>query len=326
MTGVWPCRDFASTGASLCRSPWPQGSPALRRFGLPGKVCPVNAGNSGQELEAAAKAYDLRSAAAGERDIAIDPICNSFLSVGARDLMFALHREEEVRLERAGAPIPERVATLGAALRYAGPGNAWAVHARMGDLMRRLPAANGQPDYAAISLAYDAAVQAIDLAPPSARPGASEIGRLVGLAYQFEALSPTPVPRRGPFTRAARQINVERTPVPLQFVYDSDRLTEAGRAQAENLFDLLKEEDMPQLRLAGHTDPKGSDDYNDKLSLRRALAIKHFLTGCGYPADRITTEGRGKRDIDKLRIWDSTEFTLDQIHQMLRRVELVWRQ
>jgi outer membrane protein OmpA-like peptidoglycan-associated protein len=277
-------------------------------------------------LEAAAKAHDLRSAAAHERDIAIDPICNSFLSVGAKELMLALHREEEVRLGRAGAPMPQRVAALSAALRYASPGNAWAVHARIGDLMRRLPATDGQPDYAAISLAYDAAVRAIDLAPPSARPGAPEIGRLVGLAYQFDALSPAPVPRRGHFTHTARQINVERTPVPLQFVYDSDRLTEAGRVQAENLFDLLKEEDMPRLRLVGHTDPKGSDGYNDKLSLRRALAIKHFLTDRGYPADRIATEGRGKRDIDKLRIWDRTEFTPDQIHQMLRRVELVWRQ
>ncbi len=291
-----------------------------------GQGLPSECKDQWARLEAAAKAHDLKSAAAGERDIAIDPICSSFLSVGARDLMLGLHREEDARLERAGAPIPQRLATLGAALGYASPSNAWAIHARIGDLMRRLPAANGQPDYAAISLAYDAAVQAIDLAPPPARPGASEIGRLVGLAYQFEALSPAPVPRRGLFTRTARQINVERTPVPLQFVYDSDRLTEAGRAQAENLFDLLKEEDMPQLRLVGHTDPKGSDDYNDKLSLRRALAIKHFLTGRGYPADRIATEGRGKRDIDKLRIWDSTEFTPDQIHQMLRRVELVWRQ
>jgi outer membrane protein OmpA-like peptidoglycan-associated protein len=277
-------------------------------------------------LAAAAKAHDLQSAAAGERAIAIDPICNSLLSAGARDLMLALHREEEFRLERSGAPIAQRLATLSAARRYASTPNAWAIHARIGDLMRRLPAANGQPDYAAISLAYDAAVQAIDRSPQSARPGASEIGRLVALAYQFEALSPAPVPRRGLFTRAARQINVERTPVPLQFVYDSDQLTEAGRAQAETLLDLLRDEDMPRLRLVGHTDPIGSDGYNDKLSLRRALAIKQFLTIRGYPADRIVTEGRGKRDIDKLRIWDRTEFTQDQIHQMLRRVELVWRQ
>ena len=114
--------------------------------------------------------------------------------------------------------------------------------------------------------------------------------------------------------------------MPLQFVYDKDVLTDAGKAQAENLFNLLKEEGMPPLHLVGHTDPVGSDGYNDKLSMRRALAIKTFLTERGYPAERITTEGRGKRDIDKLRIWDGDAFTVDQIRQMLRRVELVWKE
>ena len=215
---------------------------------------------------------------------------------------------------------------LNAALTYGNAWNAWDLYARIGDLMRRMPSADGQPDHAAVSLAYDEAVRAIDLAPPSARPAAAEIERIVGLAYQYEALSPNPVPRRATFTRIARQINVERTPVPLQFVYDSDRLTEAGLAQARNLLDLLKEEGMPPVRLVGHTDPKGSDDYNDRLSVRRAVAVRNFLAAGGYPADRIDTEGRGKRDIDKLKIVDQSDFTVEQVHQMLRRVELVSRQ
>jgi outer membrane protein OmpA-like peptidoglycan-associated protein len=83
---------------------------------------------------------------------------------------------------------------------------------------------------------------------------------------------------------------------------------------------------MPRVRLIGHTDPKGTDDYNDKLSMRRANAIKSYLTARGYPLDRIMTEGRGKRDIDKLKIVDKSQFTVDQIHEMLRRVELSWTQ
>ena len=61
-------------------------------------------------------------------------------------------------------------------------------------------------------------------------------------------------------------------------------------------------------------------DYKDVGLLR------NFLTERGYPAQRVTTEGRGKRDIEKLRIWDGDQFTVEQIHQMLRRVELVWKQ
>lgn len=277
-------------------------------------------------LETAAKAQDLKAAVAGEREIAIDPICNAALSIAAKEVLLGLYREADTRLERAGAAPAVRLSALNAALRYGNQWNAWDIHAKVGDLKRRLPAAGGQPDYAGISLAYDEAVRAIDQAPAAARPAAAVIQRIVGLAYQYEAVSPTPVPRRGGITRTARQVNVERTPVPLQFVYDSDQLTDAGRAQADNLFKLLKEEGMPQLHLVGHTDPVGSDEYNDKLSVRRAAAIRNFLAERGYPGQRITTEGRGKRDIEKLRIWDGDQFTIEQIHQMLRRVELVWKQ
>jgi outer membrane protein OmpA-like peptidoglycan-associated protein len=275
-------------------------------------------------LEDAAQKQDIKAAAAGEREIAVDPICNS-LSVAAQEIVLGLYKDQDSRLERAGAAPAQRLAQLKEALRYSNQWNAWDVHARIGDLMRKLPAANGQPNYAAISLSYDAALRAIDRAPRSLRPPVPEIQRVAALAYQFEALSPAPVPRRGGLTRTARQINVERLPVPLQFVYDKDELTEAGRAQAESLFEQLKEAGMPRLHLVGHTDPVGSDDYNDQLSVRRAAAVKRFLTDRSYPPERISTEGRGKRDMDKLRIWDRTEFTVDQVHQMLRRVELVWK-
>ena len=275
-------------------------------------------------FEAAAKSGGPAGAAAAETSLAGVPGCGR-QRVAAREAMLHVYRAEADRLKRENAAPAAQLAALEAALPYGNAWNAWDIHARIGDLRRRMPGADGRPDHAAVSLAYDQAVRAIDLAPASARPPEAEIGRLVGLAYQYEALSPTPVPRRATFTHTARAINVERTPVPLQFVYDSDELTNAGLAQARNLLGLLKEEGMPPIRLVGHTDPKGSDEYNDKLSVRRAVAVRSFLATGGYPADRIDTEGRGKRDIDKLRIVDQSEFTVEQVHQMLRRVELVPR-
>src|SRR5262245_51470559 len=76
-------------------------------------------------LEAAAKAKDLKAAAAGEREIAIDPICNAPLSVAAKEAMLDLHREEDARLERAGAAPAVRLPNLSAALRYSNQWNAW---------------------------------------------------------------------------------------------------------------------------------------------------------------------------------------------------------
>jgi OmpA-OmpF porin, OOP family len=276
-------------------------------------------------FEAAAQSKNLEAATAAEKSLAVVPGCGR-QRVAAKQALLDLFRAEADRLQREGAPPARQLAVLEAALAYGNAWNSWDIHARIGDLRRRMPAAGGQPDHAAVSLAYDEAVRAIELAPSSARPAEAEVARLVGLAYQYEALSPSPVPRRATFTRTARQINVERVPVPVQFVYDSDQLTEAGLAQARNLLGLLNEEGMPPIRLIGHTDPKGSDEYNDKLSVRRAVAVRSLLVSGGYPADRIGTEGRGKRDIDRLRIVDESDFTVEQIHQMLRRVEVAPKQ
>jgi outer membrane protein OmpA-like peptidoglycan-associated protein len=276
-------------------------------------------------FQAAADAKDLETAVAAEKTLATAAGC-SRRRASARGVLLGLYREEAGRLQRESAPPARQLAALNAALGYADAWNAWDIYARIGDLKRRLPSAGGAPDPAGVALAYDAAVRTIDLAPPAARPPAAEIERLVRLAYQYEALSSRPVARRALFTPTARRIDVERTPVPLQFVYASDELTAAGKVQAETVLRLLKDEGMPPILLIGHTDPVGSDDYNDRLSLRRAVAVRDILIAGGYPADRIAARGRGKRDAGKLKIVDRSAFTVDQIHQMLRRVDIVWKQ
>ncbi|NBS66513.1 MAG: OmpA family protein [Betaproteobacteria bacterium] len=45
----------------------------------------------------------------------------------------------------------------------------------------------------------------------------------------------------------------------------------------------------------GHTDAIGTDAYNQRLSVRRAEAVKAYLVSKGIPANRIYTEGKGKR-------------------------------
>jgi outer membrane protein OmpA-like peptidoglycan-associated protein len=48
--------------------------------------------------------------------------------------------------------------------------------------------------------------------------------------------------------------------------------------------------------VVGHTDAKGSDDYNDRLSEARAATVRDWLVAKGFiPAD-ATVEGRGERD------------------------------
>lgn len=46
----------------------------------------------------------------------------------------------------------------------------------------------------------------------------------------------------------------------------------------------------------GHTDRIGTPAYNDRLSARRADAVKAFLVEQGLPADHVYAEGKGEAD------------------------------
>lgn len=44
----------------------------------------------------------------------------------------------------------------------------------------------------------------------------------------------------------------------------------------------------------GHTDSVGPEEYNQRLSVRRAESVKAHLVGQGIEANRIYTEGKGE--------------------------------
>jgi OmpA-OmpF porin, OOP family len=46
--------------------------------------------------------------------------------------------------------------------------------------------------------------------------------------------------------------------------------------------------------IEGHTDSIGSESYNQRLSERRALAVKHYLVSRGVAGDRLDTVGYGE--------------------------------
>lgn len=62
----------------------------------------------------------------------------------------------------------------------------------------------------------------------------------------------------------------------------------------------------------GHTDARGTDDYNVGLSEARAIAVKNFLTGLGVSEERLSSIGLGK----------SKPRTGDEFDPENRRVEL----
>ncbi len=46
--------------------------------------------------------------------------------------------------------------------------------------------------------------------------------------------------------------------------------------------------------IAGHTDSRGSLDYNQGLSERRAASVKEYIAAAGFPAGQMSTVGYGE--------------------------------
>ena len=83
----------------------------------------------------------------------------------------------------------------------------------------------------------------------------------------------------------------ERT---LLFDFDKSVVKEEYVPILRNLIAYMVENNY-DVTIVGHTDSKGSNSYNDKLSMRRAMSVKETLLELGLSLDRITgLEGRGE--------------------------------
>jgi OmpA-OmpF porin, OOP family len=83
----------------------------------------------------------------------------------------------------------------------------------------------------------------------------------------------------------------------INFLFDSaTELAPESSATVAKLKATLKDWPAPHLTVVGHTDLVGTDEFNDKLSKRRAQTVAAFLVKAGIPAKQIETAARGKRE------------------------------
>ena len=86
----------------------------------------------------------------------------------------------------------------------------------------------------------------------------------------------------------------------IPFEYNSDKLTTEAMLTLKRLGAALKDPRLSgyRFKIAGHTDAKGSAEYNQKLSERRAAAVRNYLEfQYDIEPDRIETVGFGKTQL-----------------------------
>jgi OmpA-OmpF porin, OOP family len=79
----------------------------------------------------------------------------------------------------------------------------------------------------------------------------------------------------------------------IYFEFDSNGLTDRTKKQLDIVANLLKLDSKQKIRVSGHTDGVGSDDYNQGLSVERADVVKEYLASQGIKAEQIVTEAYG---------------------------------
>jgi len=120
----------------------------------------------------------------------------------------------------------------------------------------------------------------------------------VSMKWSFKRVAPPPPPPPPPVAQAAAPAPRKEKIIlrAVHFDFDKANIRPDARPILDEATRILKERGDIHVVVAGHTDSKGSDAYNMKLSKRRAEAVKRYLADHGIAASRITSEGFGKRE------------------------------
>jgi outer membrane protein OmpA-like peptidoglycan-associated protein len=83
----------------------------------------------------------------------------------------------------------------------------------------------------------------------------------------------------------------------LYFISNTDQLTPESAKEYQGVFEDIKRRPVYQVEVVGHTDTFASQQYNQRLSLQRAEAIKDRLVHDGLNPKSISVAGRGELDL-----------------------------
>jgi OOP family OmpA-OmpF porin len=113
-----------------------------------------------------------------------------------------------------------------------------------------------------------------------------------------KAAAPAPAPaiaEPAPAPKPAPQPVTEKVTLKAGALFDVNKadLKPAGKSELDALAAKLKDAQIEQITVTGHTDSSGSKQLNQSLSENRAEAVKAYLVSKGLDGSRIDTKGAG---------------------------------
>lgn len=135
-----------------------------------------------------------------------------------------------------------------------------------------------------------------------------------------------PVTVATPAAAPVAQIGGEKVTLAADALFDFNKATlrPEGKAKLDDTVAKLNSLVLQVILIVGHTDRIGTDAYNQTLSEKRAAAVKEYLVAKGVEANRVYTEGKGKKypvTGDKCKGDKKTKALIDCL-QPDRRVEV----
>lgn len=112
-----------------------------------------------------------------------------------------------------------------------------------------------------------------------------------------EEPKPAPVVEPAPAPKEAWKVIMEEKPVVIEganFDTDSAKLKPSADAKLQQVVDFATKYPEANMEVSGHTDNRGKDAYNQKLSEKRAASVKAYLVKKGVASGRISAKGYGK--------------------------------
>jgi len=134
-------------------------------------------------------------------------------------------------------------------------------------------------------------------APPSTSDAAGTSSRPPSPPQPVQEPQPVPAEPNAADTLSGTDIDTLNRNSPFQpvfFGYDQDAIETAAQQTLNGNAELMKKYPAWVITIEGHSDERGTAEYNLALGERRAMAARNYLVSLGIPADRLRTVSYGK--------------------------------